>query len=54
MILLGGNFAIWFEHENDVVACIIFLCRGWETTTIAFVKLVHSLTCLCVFGGEAV
>ncbi len=60
----GGLICLWFCMEVVLLYgfnvkvmwwCLDFFIFGaWEVTPITFVKLVHSSTCLCVFGGEAI
>jgi hypothetical protein len=60
----GGLICLWFcmgvvllygLNVKVMWWCLEFFIFGvWEATIVAFVKLVHSSTCLCVFGGEAV
>jgi hypothetical protein len=47
-LLYGFNVkVVWWRLD-------FLIFRAWVATTVAFVKLVHSSTCLCVFGGEVV
>ncbi len=48
VLLYGLNVKVMWWHLD------FFIFGVWEATIVAFVKLVHSSTCLCVFGGEAV
>jgi hypothetical protein len=54
VVLHRGNFVIWFQCENDMVAHNFFLFATWEATTVAFVELKHSLAYCSSFSALCV